>query len=201
MDSNPTQDFAAGAKTFETQIGMLEFTNGYSSPETSELLYDRIDFQRAVQVYLWSLPSVSMRALHEEFVRVGGGKVNSLPIFENGLKPSTVVFTGNATTIYGFNAFIMERDQPVVIDVRAPALFAAGHVPGAINIPHGKLTARRMAEFPEGTTFVTYCAGPHCNGADKGALRLARLGLPVKKMIGGVTGWIDEGFELVPGEG
>ena len=117
MESNPTQDFAAGAKTFETQIGTLEFINGYSSPETSELLYDRMDFQRAVQVYLWALPYVSMRALHEEFVRVGAGKVNSLPIFENGLKPSTVVFTGNATTIYGFNAFIMERDQPVVIDV------------------------------------------------------------------------------------
>ncbi|MEQ1893987.1 MAG: rhodanese-like domain-containing protein, partial [Planctomycetota bacterium] len=27
-------------------------------------------------------------------------------------------------------------------------------------------------------------------------IRLARLGRPVKKMIGGVTGWLDEGFEL-----
>ena len=39
-------------------------------------------------------------------------------------------------------------------------------------------------------------AGPHCNGASKAAVRLARLGLPVKMMIGGVTGWIDEGFSL-----
>ena len=39
---------------------------------------------------------------------------------------------------------------------------------------------------------------PHCNGANKAALRLARLGLPVKMMIGGVTGWIDEGFALTP---
>ena len=39
-----------------------------------------------------------------------------------------------------------------------------------------------------------YCAGPHCNGADRAAVRLARLGRPVKKMIGGVTGWLDEGF-------
>ena len=42
------------------------------------------------------------------------------------------------------------------------------------------------------------CAGPHCNGANKAALRLARLGLRVKMMIGGVTGWIDEGFTLRP---
>ena len=78
-NSNPTQDFAAGEATFETQIGALEFNNGYSSPETSELLYDRMDFQRAVQVYLWSLPAVSMQALHEELVRLGGGNVSSLP--------------------------------------------------------------------------------------------------------------------------
>jgi rhodanese-related sulfurtransferase len=85
----------------------------------------------------------------------------------------------------------------VLLDVRSPALYAAGHVPAAINLPHGKITSRRMAEWPAGTLFVVYCAGPHCNGANKGALRLAEIGLPVKEMIGGVTGWIDEGFELV----
>ena len=31
----------------------------------------------------------------------------------------------------------------------------------------------------------------------KAAIRLAKLGRPVKKMIGGVTGWLDEGFTLV----
>ena len=56
-----------------------------------------------------------------------------------------------------------------------------------------------MAAFPAGTLFVVYCSGPHCNGAERGALRLARLGLPVKIMIGGVTGWADEGFSLEAG--
>jgi rhodanese-related sulfurtransferase len=87
----------------------------------------------------------------------------------------------------------------VLLDVRSPALFAAGHVPGAINLPHGKIIGSRMREWPEGTLFVTYCAGPHCNGAAKGALRLARLGLPVKIMAGGMTGWADEGFKLEAG--
>ena len=85
----------------------------------------------------------------------------------------------------------------VLLDVRSPALFAAGHIPGAVNLPHGKIVTSRMDAYPLGTVFVTYCAGPHCNGAQKGAIRLARLGRPVKLMIGGVTGWIDEGFELV----
>jgi len=85
----------------------------------------------------------------------------------------------------------------VLLDVRSPDLFARGHVPGAINLPHRKITGRKMAEWPAGTTFVVYCAGPHCNGANKAAVRLAELGRPVKEMIGGVTGWLDEGFALV----
>ena len=84
----------------------------------------------------------------------------------------------------------------VLLDVRSPSLFATGHVPGAINLPHGKIVESKLGEYPLSTIFVTYCAGPHCNGAHRGAVRLARLGRPVKMMIGGITGWIDEGFEL-----
>lgn len=47
--------------------------------------------------------------------------------------------------------------------------------------------------------FVVYCNGPHCNGADKAALVLARLGRSVKKMIGGIEGWKDDGLGLEMG--
>jgi rhodanese-related sulfurtransferase len=82
----------------------------------------------------------------------------------------------------------------VLVDVRSPTLFARGHVSGAVNIPHAAIAAERMEAYGPDTLYVVYCAGPHCNGADKGALRLARLGRPVKQMIGGITGWLDEGF-------
>ncbi|MFN7781157.1 MAG: rhodanese-like domain-containing protein [Lysobacterales bacterium] len=84
----------------------------------------------------------------------------------------------------------------VLLDVRGPALFAQGHVPGAVNLPHGRIAERNLAAYPPETLFVTYCAGPHCNGAARGALRLAWLGRPVKLMTGGITGWLDEGFAL-----
>jgi rhodanese-related sulfurtransferase len=84
----------------------------------------------------------------------------------------------------------------VLVDVRSHAAYARGHVPGAVSIPHGKLIESRLAEYSRDTLFVVYCAGPHCNGAARGALRLAKLGRPVKLMVGGVTGWLDEGFEL-----
>ncbi|MFX1676834.1 rhodanese-like domain-containing protein [Paraburkholderia sp. A2WS-5] len=88
----------------------------------------------------------------------------------------------------------------VLLDVRSPALFARGHVPGAVNLPHGKIVASKLEGYLLNTLFVTYCAGPHCNGATRGAIRLARLGRPVKIMIGGITGWLNEGFELAAGE-
>lgn len=97
------------------------------------------------------------------------------------------------------DAITNDKKDFALIDVRSPAQYAAGHVPGAINIPVRSLVPSRVAEFPRETLFVVYCAGPHCNGANKAAVRLARLGRPVKEMIGGVTGWLDEGFELARG--
>lgn len=91
-------------------------------------------------------------------------------------------------------AFAGAKVDFVLLDVRTPALFAQSHVPGAINLPHGKMTAHRMSEWSKDTLFVVYCAGPHCNGADKAAFRLAKLGLTAKLMIGGMTGWADEGL-------
>jgi rhodanese-related sulfurtransferase len=87
----------------------------------------------------------------------------------------------------------------VLLDVRSPALFSKSHIPRAVNLPHAKIIASKMSEYPKSTLFVTYCGGPHCNGAARAALGLARLGFAVKLMAGGVTGWMDEGFELERG--
>jgi rhodanese-related sulfurtransferase len=93
-------------------------------------------------------------------------------------------------------AMASEAPGFVLLDVRNPAMFEKGHVAGAINLPHGKILGSRMSAYSTSTLFVAYCAGPHCNGAARAALKLARLGYPVKIMAGGVTGWIGEGFEL-----
>jgi len=93
-------------------------------------------------------------------------------------------------------AFAAQEQDFVLFDVRSPALYERGHVPGALNLPQGKIVEAKLRAYPMDTLFVVYCAGPHCNGAHRAAERLARLGRPVKLMIGGVTGWLDEGFSL-----
>ncbi|WP_367182468.1 rhodanese-like domain-containing protein [Edaphobacter sp.] len=72
-----------------------------------------------------------------------------------------------------------------------------GHVPGAIHISRLSLTEAWMSEYEPDTVFVVYCAGPHCNGANKAALKLATLNRTAKEMIGGALGRADEGFTLV----
>jgi len=83
--------------------------------------------------------------------------------------------------------------------VGTPQTYARRHVPNAIFLPHRTITEERMAEWPADTLFVVYCSGPHCNGAEQGALALAQLGRPVKIMIGGIMGWEFEGYDFATG--
>ena len=94
------------------------------------------------------------------------------------------------------HAITNNRKDFVLLDVRGEALYKQGHVEGAISLPHARINEESLKMFPPDTLFVVYCAGPHCNGTEKAAIRLAKLGRPVKKMIGGVAGWLDEGFNL-----
>ncbi len=88
------------------------------------------------------------------------------------------------------------RQDFVLLDVRGEESFRKAHVEGAVNIPHARLSVETLAQYPDDTLFVVYCAGPHCNATEKAAIKLAKLNRPVKKMIGGVCGWLHEGFTL-----
>lgn len=93
-----------------------------------------------------------------------------------------------------------EVDFVLLHVVGQPEAYARRHVPGAIHLRHAEINAERMAQWPADTLFVVYCAGPHCNGADRAALKLAELGRPVKLMIGGITGWHYEGLPFATGD-
>jgi rhodanese-related sulfurtransferase len=113
----------------------------------------------------------------------------ALEHFESALRFETDCWDVHDAVVQGQHDFVL-------LDVRSHELYAQGHVPGAISLPHRKIIESALARYPNDTMFVVYCAGPHCNGAHRGAIRLAKLGRPVKMMIGGITGWIDEGFAL-----
>lgn len=82
-----------------------------------------------------------------------------------------------------------------VIDCRSRAAFAAGHIPGALSLPHAEISEATVAALPDGL-LVTYCWGPGCNAATRGAARLAALGREVKEMIGGWEYFVREGWPV-----
>ncbi|MHB8618253.1 MAG: rhodanese-like domain-containing protein [Chloroflexota bacterium] len=79
-----------------------------------------------------------------------------------------------------------------LVDCRPTGNYNKAHLPGAVSLPWGEITTDTVAGLPEGL-LVTYCWGPSCNAATKGAERLAALGRQVKEMIGGIEYWIREG--------
>ena len=70
------------------------------------------------------------------------------------------------------SAAIAAGRAPAILDVRSPAEFAAGHVPGAINIPFNQVAARAdELSVPHDTLLVVYCGhGPRAWIAER-ALR------------------------------
>ncbi len=55
----------------------------------------------------------------------------------------------------------MTAGEVVVLDVRPPEEYAAGHIPGALSIPVEEL-ADRIDELPQDTEVVAYCRGAYC---------------------------------------
>ncbi|MFI5712977.1 rhodanese-like domain-containing protein [Kribbella sp. NPDC051620] len=84
----------------------------------------------------------------------------------------------------------------VLVDSRSQESWDQGHVPGAIHLPTREIAARAADVVPPGIPVVTYCWGPACNGGTKAALEFAKLGYPVKEMIGGFEYWTREGLPV-----
>jgi hydroxyacylglutathione hydrolase len=77
-----------------------------------------------------------------------------------------------------------------VLDVRRPAEFASGHVPGARNIPLNELP-RRLSEIERDEPLAVICAAGYRSSA--AASILARNGIAdVTNVIGGTSGWMAE---------
>jgi rhodanese-related sulfurtransferase len=87
----------------------------------------------------------------------------------------------------------------VVIDTRSPAHYAAGHIPGAISLPHREMVPERVAGLDRDAIYVCYCDGIGCNGSTQGAYKLASLGFEVKELIGGLHWWRQDGFAVATG--
>ncbi|MFC3490938.1 metalloregulator ArsR/SmtB family transcription factor [Glycomyces rhizosphaerae] len=87
----------------------------------------------------------------------------------------------------------IERGEYTILDVRPVEEYAAGHLPGAINIPIDQLPDR-LGEIPGDATIVAYCRGPYCVFAHDAVELLAGSGRNARRLEDGLPEWRSAGL-------
>ena len=75
-----------------------------------------------------------------------------------------------------------------LIDVRPAEEFAAGHIPGAVNVPLPELP-ERLTSLPAGREVVAYCRGPYCVYAFEAVAALRAAGFDARRLVDGYPEW------------
>lgn len=86
----------------------------------------------------------------------------------------------------------------VVLDVRPPEEFAAGHLPGAINVPVAQLTAKART-LPKDKEVIAYCRGPYCVLAFDAVAKLRSKGFRARRLQDGFPEWKQQGLPVEQG--
>jgi len=105
-----------GRETVNTRIGKIRIQNGYPSDDSIAKLYDELDFQRAVQAYIWAMPTVALDAVRIAYKRDFGVDYNEVVLVDKFASPELLALTANSTTVYGTAFVDLGRDGPIVID-------------------------------------------------------------------------------------
>jgi len=89
--------------------------------------------------------------------------------------------------------------EVLVVDVRPPEEYRAGHIPGALSLPLEALE-RRLASLPRDREIVAYCRGPYCVMALEAVARLRERGLRARRLEDGFPEWRAAGLPVATGE-
>jgi ArsR family transcriptional regulator len=82
-----------------------------------------------------------------------------------------------------------------VLDVRPADEYAAGHVPGALNVPLAQLEGI-LPKLALEDEVIAYCRGPYCVYAHQAVAALRRRGFNARRLEGGLPEWREDGREV-----
>jgi rhodanese-related sulfurtransferase len=106
---------------------------------------------------------------------------------------------GGATVSAQALVNLVNREGALVLDVRDAKEFSAGHIVGAVNIPHGLLGGRlsELDKYKDKPVAIVCKMGQH-SGAAGTVLRKAGF-QHVSRLTGGITEWRNQNLPLVKG--
>lgn len=83
----------------------------------------------------------------------------------------------------------MEQEPAaIILDVRRPDEYQAGHIPGAINIPNETIGSEALPQLPDkDQTILVYCRSG--NRSKQASEKLAALGYTQVLEFGGILDW------------
>ncbi|MEO9778790.1 MAG: DUF1254 domain-containing protein [Sedimentitalea sp.] len=114
-----------GDETIDTPIGTIELQDNYFDDEASQKLFDEMDYQRASQAYLWSIPLIGFAAWRDKQTAAFDVQNSTDFVVLESLKEKRGIVTANLTTPYIFN-FSNLSDGPIRIE------YPAGQTAGAV---------------------------------------------------------------------
>jgi len=93
----------------------------------------------------------------------------------------------------------LDAGEALLVDVREPDEWQAGHIAGATHIPLGNITSRASV-LPKDREILVICRTGNRSGMAQE--RLAQAGFTnVTNVAGGITAWAEQGFPITTGEG
>lgn len=144
-----------------------------------------VETRRRAQFVLYRLADDHVLALWQAIRRVGQARYAEIDaVVATYLKQRQSMRTVNAQDLLR----LIRDGEVVVLDVRTPAEFAAGHIPTARCVPAGELK-RRLRSLPKRRQIVAYCRGPYCVFADDAVLLLKRHGFRAARLDVGLPDW------------
>lgn len=108
---------AQSAASSRDALANARFEGDFPTKESADALRDELFFQRAVQVYLWSLPAVNIYAMKEGSEKTYGAGYNVLPVWKERLNAKTKVTTPNSDCLYAMGYVNLAKDGPIVVEV------------------------------------------------------------------------------------
>jgi hypothetical protein len=101
----------------ETRIGTLNFVDGVPTAETTQRVYDHLDFLRGVEVFLNFIPATSMEGIRLGAIETGATKSNHALLFDQLMDSNPLYLTGNTDTVYCMVFLDLEADGPTVVEI------------------------------------------------------------------------------------